>query len=127
MNYQWEKSVLKDCSFGVPDDKYAELENIKKVQNGDNLFLYVSGKNRRLLGMASVLKTAYKDLGGEWKGFSNRIGFNELISISVPILFSQFRQELFPKFNNNPGNALRGKSLILISDKDAGYLRSLFR
>ena len=122
---RWVKSVLDDRSFGVPNGKRFELENIKNVTGGDKLFLYVNSKSGGIIGLFMAVGAVYEDKSELCSNFTHRIRFKEKVRLSKPIPFNQFGHKIFPNYINNPGNALRGKSIIPISKQDAEYLECL--
>jgi len=122
MKPEWEKVVLSSKTFGVPDNRPGKSDI---VQDGDQLFLYVSGTGGGIVGVFTALGTFQKDTTGQFPKYSNRIKFVDKIRSTSPIPFRIFKHEVFQRFAPNWSNALFGKTLILISEENAKYLENL--
>lgn len=123
---RWVKWVLDDHSFGVPDGKHSELKNIKKVTEGDKLFLYVNGKSGGIIGLFLTTSVVYEDGRESCLNFTHRIRFKEKVRLPEPIPFNQFSHKIFPNHTNSHyGNALLGKSIIPIFEQETEFLECL--
>src|SRR5437868_2060580 len=60
-DYSWSdfKTDGKTACTGVRN--YTARNNLRKMQNGDEVFFYHSGEEKAVVGIARVVKTAYPD------------------------------------------------------------------
>jgi predicted RNA-binding protein with PUA-like domain len=90
--YSWE-TFLSDASGrwdGVRN--FAARNNLRKMRVGDWALFYHTGKERRIVGVASVKKEHYPDPTAE-KGDFSSVDFAPLAPLSRPVSLQEIKQE----------------------------------
>ena len=68
-SYSWSDFVLEGQTSWTGVRNYAARNNLRKMQKGDEVLFYHSGEEKAVVGIAKVVRTAYRDptaKEGEW-------------------------------------------------------------
>jgi predicted RNA-binding protein with PUA-like domain len=68
-SYSWSDFIAEGQTSWTGVRNYAARNNLRKMQNGDEVFFYHSGEEKAVVGIAKVLRTAYPDptaKEGDW-------------------------------------------------------------
>lgn len=59
--YSWDQLVADKKTHWDGVRNYAARNNLRAMEKGDSVLVYHSGDERRVVGIATVVKTAYQD------------------------------------------------------------------
>ena len=68
-SYSWLDFIAEGQTSWTGVRNYAARNNLRKMQKGDEVLFYHSGENKAVVGIARVMRTAYRDLTakeGDW-------------------------------------------------------------
>jgi len=68
-SYSWSDFVAEGQTSWTGVRNYAARNNLRKMQKGDEVLFYHSGEDKAVVGIAKVMRTAYRDLTakeGDW-------------------------------------------------------------
>src|SRR5438445_1196706 len=68
-SYLWSDFVAEGQTSWTGVRNYSARNNLRRVQNGDEVLFYHSGDDKAVVGIAKVIRTAYRDSTakeGDW-------------------------------------------------------------
>ncbi|PYJ30963.1 MAG: EVE domain-containing protein [Verrucomicrobia bacterium] len=68
-SYSWSDFIAEGQTSWTGVRNYAARNNLRKMQKGDEVLFYHSGEDKAVVGIARVVRTAYRDLTakeGDW-------------------------------------------------------------
>jgi len=68
-SYSWLDFIAEGQTSWTGVRNYAARNNLRKMQKGDEVLFYHSGEDKAVVGIAKVMRTAYRDLTakeGDW-------------------------------------------------------------
>ena len=68
-SYSWSDFIAEGQTSWTGVRNYAARSNLRKMQKGDEVLFYHSGEDKAVVGIAKVMRTAYRDLTakeGDW-------------------------------------------------------------
>jgi len=68
-SYSWSDLVAEGETSWTGVRNYAARNNLRKMQKGDEILFYHSGEEKAVVGIAKVMRTAYRDptaKEGDW-------------------------------------------------------------
>jgi len=68
-SYSWSDFVAEGQTSWTGVRNYSARNNLRKMQNGDEVLFYHSGDDKAVVGIAKVIRTAYRDSTakeGDW-------------------------------------------------------------
>ena len=68
-SYSWSDFIAEGQTSWTGVRNYAARNNLRKMQKGDEVLFYHSGEDKAVVGIARVMRTAYRDLTakeGDW-------------------------------------------------------------
>src|SRR5205807_5020169 len=60
-SYSWSDFVAEGQTSWTGVRNYSARNNLRKMQNGDEVLFYHSGDDKAVVGIAKVIRTAYRD------------------------------------------------------------------
>ena|ERR1043166_2225924 len=68
-SYSWSDFITEGQTSWTGVRNYAARNNLRKMQKGDEVLFYHSGEDKAVVGIAKVMRTAYRDATareGDW-------------------------------------------------------------
>jgi predicted RNA-binding protein with PUA-like domain len=68
-SYSWSDLVAEGQTSWTGVRNYAARNNLRRMRKGDEVLFYHSGEDKAVVGIAKVMRTAYRDLTakeGDW-------------------------------------------------------------
>lgn len=68
-SYSWSDFIAENTTSWTGVRNYAARNNLRKMRKGDEVLFYHSGEEKAVVGIARVVRTAYRDLTakeGDW-------------------------------------------------------------
>src|SRR2546429_6057112 len=68
-SYSWSDFVAEGQTSWTGVRNYSARNNLRRMQNGDEVLFYHSGDDKAVVGIAKVIRTAYRDSTakeGDW-------------------------------------------------------------
>jgi predicted RNA-binding protein with PUA-like domain len=68
-SYSWSDFIAEGKTSWTGVRNYAARNNLRKMRNGDEVLFYHSGEDKAVVGIAKVVRIAYRDLTakeGDW-------------------------------------------------------------
>src|SRR5437762_8616765 len=85
-SYSWSDLIAEGQTTWTGVRNYAARNNLRKMQKGDEVLFYHSGEEKAVVGIAKVVRTAYRDptaKEGDWCTEIGRASCRERVLISV--------------------------------------------
>src|SRR5205085_6922203 len=60
-SYSWSDFVAEGATSWTGVRNYTARNNLRKMRNGDQVFFYHSGEQKAVVGIATVIRIAYRD------------------------------------------------------------------
>jgi len=96
-DYSWSDFVRDRRTSWTGVRNYTARNNLRRMQNGDEVFFYQSGEEKAVVGIAQVRKTAYRDATakeGDWSA----VDLVPLRRLPRPVTLQQIKAE--PRLKN---------------------------
>src|SRR3982750_1879558 len=83
-SYSWSDFVAEGETSWTGVRNYAARNNLRKMQKGDEVLFYHSGEEKAVVGIAKVMRTAYRDLTAKESDWST-VDLAPLNSLRHPV------------------------------------------
>ena len=91
-SYSWSDFVAEGETAWTGVRNYTARNNLRKMQNGDEVLFYHSGEEKAVVGLARVTRPAYPDTTAK-KGDWSAVDLAPIKSLSQPVTLRQIKNE----------------------------------